>query len=417
MSESATSFSSALSDLDSDAESSSISSKKALEDASGTITPPTSPQVPQAGERQIGSDIQQDSLPVAQVEYPLVDSLTQQGARSALEVLTDFRNESSYYRLVSHLFGNLDYDTYNTLLRVNHSFNDNLSELYSDQPDDWSPSMNPLRRLERFLPQNCDEFDLNQLLVNQPGYNGYCPNEHDPLQRRILRPCEGIPRHEFYEQRPISKGAKHQTPHLVCNECRDIFWNTAYPEPWERPRTNHRRLRIILEGQHPFQGLYRAVCQKCDYIQRNLHPRPFDGCTCYHDIFTSHWRCMRCTRVTLQIVDAEARYKVGRLDKLRRDSATGRLHFDRRRPYSHTDRCLCDRRRVLPLTTGRQTLQCVRCEGYIVRTITHNPEPIRRSQRVQNRKLRGEDQPELEILTKSRGGPQSARTNKHGFAL
>ena len=250
---------------------------------------------------------------------------------------------------------------------------------------------------------------MNQILVpGAPGYNGPCPNMNLPphAPRPILRICQGAIRRKYGPPIRTLPRPEHQTTHLVCDRCRNIFWHTIYIEPTWGHRTNSSRVRQVIRDQH------RPVCIDCDREQKRIHPQPFNGCKCHNEL--ARWQCMHCTRYAILNARDEWQWKDARSRYFRRDE-NGRLHIDRRNPYRQ-DRCMCDRKPIMALTQGTQTLQCIRCEKYEVRATTGGPPTIKRSQRVKNRDIRLENRPELRALLSDKGQGRTARVNKHGFA-
>ena len=388
-----------------------------------TNTPATSPpQIPQTGQRQTGTIYTGPEVriprtqPVSTVPRIELKDLTLQGTRSALEGLVE--PQDGYYELQDLIFGSLDDDSYDALRRLNSQFNMNLTENSPNQPHDLGPNEKPLQRLGRLLPFRCDEFCMSRYLAQNgnaaqyAAYNGRCPNQKDMRPRPVLRNCQGMLEqklgHPVLVPQGAVPGARHQREHLVCDRCRSLFWNTTYVEPlWGVSSNNLRLTRILSLDQE------RSVCMKCDLLARSLHPQPINLCTCYRDLYESTWRCMGCTRGTLNVVREEARWKMGMMGYLKRDG-NGQLNFDRRTRHRRP-RCMCDRGTLQPLRDGTQTLQCIRCEQFHVRMVSHNLPRIKRSQRIKNRKLREWDQPALEMLVTTRGRPRTARINRHGF--
>lgn len=392
----------------------------------GTNTPATSPpQIPQTGQRKPGTvytrpevrvTVNPRTQPVRTVPRREIDHLTLQGTRSALEGLVE--PQHGYLELQDVIFGNLDDDSYDALRRLNSEFNMNLTEDSPNQPDDLGPNEKPLQRLGRLLPFRCDEFCMSRYLAQNgnpaqyAGYNGHCPNQKDMRPRPVLRDCQGMLEQKLGNPVLVPQGAvpgaRHQSQHLVCDRCRTLFWNTAYLEPLWGSLSNHQRLTGTMS-----QNQTRSVCKKCDLVARSLHPQPINLCTCYHDVYQSTWRCMQCTRGTLNVVREEARWKMGMMAYLKRDG-NGQLNFNRRTAHRRP-RCMCDRGTSQTLRYGTQTLQCIRCEQFHVRMVSNNLGRIKRSQRIKNRQLREWDRPALEMLVTTRGRPRTVRVNRYGF--
>ena len=308
--------------------------------------------------------------------------LTQHGRRSALQGILLNRDPSAYYNIQQTIFGHLNDDDYNNLSRTSTAFN-------------------------TLAVHKCSENHMNQILRNRPAYNGRCPNRHNrrPMPTSI-RPCTGPQRQKEGQIVQIPPETRHQNPHMVCNLCRKMFWKTIYHEPTTPNMYNKQRLRNLITWQQV------SVCLQCDQEQRSIHSAPTNECFCYRDIRKSHWRCMHCTRHTIAVVLQEMRWRKGMLHYIRRDY-NGQLRFDRRR--SHTRAwCPCDRGPAMAMTNPNRTLQCIRCEGYIVRRVDEHP-TRRRSQRIRDRRLRAVKPSELHMLLNSRGSLRTAPIDMHGF--
>ena len=309
-----------------------------------------------------------------------------QGGRSALQSILFSRDPSAYNTLQQDLWHHLsnDDDAYNNLSRTNRAFNTLMAV------------------------HKCSESHMNRILQNSPAYNLRCPNQHNrPPIPTTFRPCEGPLQQKEGQAVAIPPGTRHQNPHMVCNICRKMFWKTVYNEGHNTNRSNRTRLNNFITF------LQVAVCVQCDREQRSIHPAPVNECSCYRDIRKSRWQCMHCTRYTLAVVHTESLWRLRRLPYIRRDGNTGQLHFDRQQSHQRAW-CPCDRGPAMAWTHQDQTMQCIRCEGYIVNRVNGNSTK-RRSQRIRNRRLRVVEQPGLRMLLNSRGSLRTAPIGMHGF--
>ena len=307
---------------------------------------------------------------------------TLHGRRSALEGILLHGDPSAYHSIQQDIFDHLDDDGYNNLSRTSRAFN-------------------------ALAVYKCSENHMNQFLQNLPAYNGRCPNRHNenPIPTSI-RPCVGPQRQKEGQIVPVPPETRHQDHHTVCNVCRKLFWKTIYNEPLTPSRTNKQRLNNLMTWQQV------SVCVRCDQEQQRSHSAPTNECFCYRDIRKSHWRCMHCTRHNIAVVEQEMRWRKGMLYYIRRDR-NGQLRFDRRKSHNRAW-CPCDRGPAMPMTNPRRTLQCIRCEGYIVKRVDPDS-AMKRSQRIRNRRFRIVEPPELLMLISSRGNLRRAPIDMHGF--
>lgn len=308
---------------------------------------------------------------------------TQEDRRSALQGILLHRDPSAYHSLQQEIFGHLDEDGYNNLSRTSRAFN-------------------------TLAVYKCNENHMNRMLQNSPAYNGRCPNRHNrPPIPTSIRPCEGPQRQKEGQIVPIPPGTRHhQNRHPVCNICRKMFWKTIYHEPLTPNRSNKQRLNNLITWQQV------SVCLQCNQEQRRIHSVPTNECLCYREIRKSHWRCMHCTRYNIAVVEQEMKWRKGMLYYIRRDR-NGQLRFDRKQSHNRAW-CPCDRGPAMAMTNPTRTLQCIRCEGYIVKRVDRDS-AIKRSQRIRNRRLRVVEPPELRMLLNSRGSLRTAPIDKYGF--
>ena len=307
--------------------------------------------------------------------------LTSEGRGSALQGMLLHEDPTAYYSIQQDMFNHLDNDDYDSLSGTNDNFNALLAV------------------------HKCDENNMNAILQNSPAYNGRCPNRHNRPPPKSVRPCEGPQRQKEGQVVPIPVETTHQNPHMVCNLCRKMFWKTIYDEQLVQNRSNKQRLRNLITFQQV------SVCLRCDNEQQGTHSVPTNECTCYEDIRKSHWRCMHCTRHTIAVVDKEVRWRRSMLRYIRRDQ-NYQLRFDRRRSHDRVW-CPCDRGPAMARANNiTRTLQCIRCEGYIVKRANGT---LKRSQRIKNRSPRAAEAPELRMLVNSRGSLRTAPIGVQGF--